>query len=94
MPLYDYECGKCTHRFELKRHFGEDGDAECPVCSSLSKRLFTPVPILFKGSGFYVTDSKKDKDKSTEQGSTVKKPEVKAEKAAVPDKPSPTPAKS
>jgi putative FmdB family regulatory protein len=64
VPLYEYECGKCAHRFELRRRFGEDGDATCPVCSGQSRRVFCPVPIVFKGSGFYVTDYRKDKDKS------------------------------
>jgi putative FmdB family regulatory protein len=81
MPLYEYECGKCLHRFELRRHFGEDGGAACPVCTSDAKRIFSPVPILFKGSGFYITDSRKN----TEHESEVKaetKVETKAENKA------------
>jgi len=59
MPIYEYECEKCLLRFELKRHFGEDGSIPCPQCGNECRRLFSPVPIVFKGSGFYVTDNRK-----------------------------------
>lgn len=57
MPIYEYECEKCLLRFEEKRHFGEDGGASCPQCQGEARRIFSPVPIIFKGPGFYVTDS-------------------------------------
>lgn len=60
MPVYEYECEKCRLRFELKRRFGEDGSGCCPECGSKARRLFSPPPIIFKGSGFYATDSRKD----------------------------------
>jgi putative FmdB family regulatory protein len=56
MPTYEYECKKCHHRFDLRRRFGEDGTAKCPKCNNESIRVFTAVPVIFKGSGFYVTD--------------------------------------
>ena len=59
MPIYEYECPKCCLRFEVKRHFGEDGVTPCPRCAGQARRLFSPVPIIFKGSGFYITDSRK-----------------------------------
>ncbi|MBN1643567.1 MAG: hypothetical protein JW856_01925 [Dehalococcoidales bacterium] len=59
MPVYDYECEKCHFQFELKRRFGEDGTANCPRCRGKSRRIFTSVPVIFKGSGFYVTDHRK-----------------------------------
>ena len=58
MPIYEYECKKCFLRFELKRHYGEDGRTPCPKCASEARRLFSPVPIIFKGSGFYTTDNR------------------------------------
>lgn len=67
MPIYEYECEKCRTRFELKRSFGEDGDACCPQCSSNASRIFTSVPIIFKGSGFYVTDHKANNSASTDK---------------------------
>jgi putative FmdB family regulatory protein len=61
MPVYDYECGKCSHKFEARRSFSEGASAICPACKSEAERVFSPVPIVFKGSGFYVTDYRKEK---------------------------------
>jgi putative FmdB family regulatory protein len=60
MPLYEYECGKCSHRFEMKRSFSEGASANCTQWNSTAMRIFVPVPIVFKGSGFYVTDYRKE----------------------------------
>ncbi|MFQ6122787.1 MAG: FmdB family zinc ribbon protein [Dehalococcoidales bacterium] len=68
MPIYEYECEKCSLRFELKRRFSEDGGGFCPQCGSEARRLFSPVPIIFKGSGFYVTDSRKDHRRFSDKG--------------------------
>jgi len=64
MPIYEYECQKCSLRFEVRKHFGEDGATPCPQCGTEAHRLFSPVPIIFKGSGFYVTDNRKDHNES------------------------------
>ena len=56
MPTYEYECVSCSHRFEKKQGFNDKPIAACPKCKSKSKRIFHPAPIIFKGSGFYVTD--------------------------------------
>jgi putative FmdB family regulatory protein len=56
MPIYEYECDKCRHRFDKKQKFSDASIANCPQCHSTSKRVFCPAPIVFKGSGFYVTD--------------------------------------
>ena len=90
MPVYEYKCTKCSHQFELKRSFGEDSSAPCPICEGEGRRLFSPVPIIFKGSGFYVTDnrakngnlegdarSKQDDKGSKDKGSHIKAPEDK-----------------
>jgi len=58
MPIYEYECGSCHHRFELKQGFHDKPQALCPQCNKKAKRVFHPSPIIFKGSGFYVTDHK------------------------------------
>lgn len=58
MPTYEYECPVCSCRFELRRSFSDSSPAKCPKCQKESRRLFSPVPIIFKGSGFYVTDHK------------------------------------
>lgn len=60
MPIYVYECGKCQHRFEKKQGFTDEAVADCPECHNRSKRIMCPAPIIFKGSGFYVTDYPKN----------------------------------
>jgi putative FmdB family regulatory protein len=59
MPTYEYECGSCHFRFERKQRFDEEPVAMCPKCGSRSRRVIHSVPIIFKGSGFYITDSRK-----------------------------------
>ena len=56
MPRYDYECDLCHHRFELKQSFDSEPIAECPRCHSVSHRRFHSVPVVFKGSGWYVNE--------------------------------------
>lgn len=56
MPIYEYECTNCKCRFDIRQHFDDEPVAECPKCKSKSKRLMVPAPVIFKGSGFYVTD--------------------------------------
>jgi putative FmdB family regulatory protein len=68
MPIYEYECEKCSLRFELKRRFSEDGSGFCPQCGGEARRILSPVPIIFKGSGFYITDSQKGHDRSPDKG--------------------------
>ena len=57
MPIYQYLCPKCDLQFELKQSFTDDTVVICPRCRNGARRLFFPTPIIFKGSGFYVTDN-------------------------------------
>jgi len=59
MPTYEYECGSCHHRFERKQRFDEEPVAMCPKCKGKARRVIHSVPVIFKGSGFYTTDSRK-----------------------------------
>jgi putative FmdB family regulatory protein len=59
VPLYDYKCTACEHHYELREGFDAPPRQKCPVCGSESKRVLHAPPIVFKGSGFYVTDSRK-----------------------------------
>lgn len=59
MPVYDYECNLCNFRFEKRQHFDEEPLAICPKCQGKLHRVIHSTPVLFKGSGFYVTDSRK-----------------------------------
>ena len=56
MPLYEYECRKCHHRFELIEKVGAPETRKCPKCGSKADRRLAPPAIQFKGSGWYVTD--------------------------------------
>jgi putative FmdB family regulatory protein len=56
MPIYEYECSKCSHRFEIKQHFKDEPSADCPKCRSKSSRIICPSQVIYRGSGFYVTD--------------------------------------
>ena len=56
MPTYQYQCHRCKMKFELRQTFNDKSTAICPVCHGNAGRLFSPVPIIFKGPGFYVTD--------------------------------------
>jgi len=59
MPLYDYKCTKCGKVREVRHGFDERHAEACPDCGGALARVFNPAPIVFKGSGFYVTDSRK-----------------------------------
>ena len=56
MPLYEYECNDCGHRFERIRKFSDPPLSACPVCNGAVRKLLSPPAIQFKGSGWYVTD--------------------------------------
>ena len=56
MPLYEYECAKCAHRFEKIESHSASATKKCPKCGAKAKRLASAPAIQFKGSGWYVTD--------------------------------------
>jgi putative FmdB family regulatory protein len=58
MPIYEYECEQCGVRFERLQHMADAPLNECPECRGHVHRVLQPVGIIFKGSGFYVTDNK------------------------------------
>jgi putative FmdB family regulatory protein len=78
MPLYEYKCKKCGHRFELIQSFSAEDAKECPVCQGEVERLIsTPARAHFKGSGFYSTDygSKSSGGSSSSESSSTGKTE-------------------
>lgn len=62
MPIYEYQCTHCGHRYELKEGFDAPSQRDCPRCQGLARRLLYAPAVVFKGSGFYTTDNRKDKD--------------------------------
>ncbi len=56
MPLYEYQCESCEHRFEVIQKFSDAPVTTCPKCGGTVKRLLSSPAIQFKGSGWYITD--------------------------------------
>jgi len=66
MPTYDYQCEDCSHQFEIFQAMTEKPLKKCPECGAKVKRLIGPgAGLIFKGSGFYITDYKKKEKQST-----------------------------
>ena len=61
MPTYQYACTECGHRFEAVQAFTDDSLTTCPVCSGQLRKVYGSVGVVFKGSGFYRTDSRNGK---------------------------------
>ena len=84
MPLYDYQCRACHEVTEVRHGFRETHEGACPACGGELARVFNPAGIVFKGSGFYVTDSRKSsgsngassasKDAPASSGASTEKP--------------------
>jgi len=77
VPTYQYACTACDHRFEAVQSFSDPSLSECPNCSGKLRKVFSSVGIVFKGSGFYRTDSRAGATSSaapakTENGSSGK----------------------
>ncbi|MFQ6100854.1 MAG: FmdB family zinc ribbon protein [Anaerolineae bacterium] len=72
MPLYEYQCQACGVRFERWQHVNDEPVKVCPECGGEVHRLIQPVGVIFKGSGFYVTDNR-GKSSTSQPGSTKKK---------------------
>ena len=65
MPTYEYKCKDCGHQFDIVQSFSDDALTKCPSCKKKAlRKVFSPVGIVLKGSGFYKTDSRSSKGKS------------------------------
>ena len=70
MPLYEYECKKCHHRFEKIQKFSDRMVKKCPDCGGVVEQMISAPAVQFKGSGWYVTDyAKKSSSQSSADGS-------------------------
>jgi putative FmdB family regulatory protein len=81
MPTYEYRCISCGEHLEVVQSFSDKPLAKCPNCSGQLRKVFSPVGIVFKGSGFYKTDNRSgkggshkltDKDVSSSSSSSSK----------------------
>lgn len=84
MPLYDYECVNCRNVTEVRHGFNDTYEQPCPACGGRQKRVINPAPVIFKGSGFYVTDSRKKQSSGESTPPAAPKTEAAPAKPAAP----------
>jgi putative FmdB family regulatory protein len=88
MPLYEYQCKKCGHRFEKIQKFSDRMVKKCPDCGGVVEQMISAPAVQFKGSGWYVTDYPKkssagaSSDSGGKESKETKKEEKKAESPA------------
>ncbi|HET7355363.1 MAG TPA: FmdB family zinc ribbon protein [Nocardioidaceae bacterium] len=70
MPTYQYACTECEHAFEQVQSFTEDSLSVCPQCEGRLRKVFNAVGVVFKGSGFYRTDSRNDSRNGSKSSSS------------------------
>ena len=92
MPTYEYACTECGESLEAVQKFSDDPLTVCPACGGRLRKLFSPVGIVFKGSGFYRTDSRSSpvngsKDKQL-NGSSADSPATSEKSSGADAKPS------
>ena len=101
MPIYGYRCPTCLTEFELWQSMRDDPGASCPTCGAAATRQFFPAGIVFKGSGFYKTDSRgassssitSDSGESKSAANGAKTETAKSETKATTSDAAPTPTK-
>jgi putative FmdB family regulatory protein len=71
MPVYEYECTNCGLHFDLHQRMSDDPIQICPECGGQVRRVFHPVGVIFKGSGFYVTDNRQISGGSGRKGKSL-----------------------
>jgi putative FmdB family regulatory protein len=92
VPTYQYACTDCADRIEVVQKFTDDPLTVCPACGGKLRKIFSPVGIVFKGSGFYRTDSRPSQKSSepaaaSANGSDSKKPDSAKSESSSGDKP-------
>jgi putative FmdB family regulatory protein len=70
MPIYEYACNECGHRFDARQSWSDDPLTVCPECTGAIRRVLHPAGVIFKGSGWYVTDNRKSSGTSGESSTT------------------------
>jgi putative FmdB family regulatory protein len=74
VPTYQYACTACGHKFEAVQSFSDASLTDCPECAGRLRKVFSSVGIVFKGSGFYRTDSRSGGSEGSEGGGDKTKP--------------------
>jgi putative FmdB family regulatory protein len=70
MPLYTYRCYDCDHVFETRQRMSDDPLTDCPDCFGEVRRVINSVGVVFKGNGFYITDSRNGRSANGTNGSS------------------------
>lgn len=89
MPTYEYACTSCGERLEAKQSFDDPPLDTCPQCGGKLRKLYSPVGVVFKGSGFYSTDAKKKASTGsakTDDKKPAEKKDTKKDKPAAKEK--------
>jgi putative FmdB family regulatory protein len=79
MPIYAYKCKNCDYRFDIRQRFSDEPLTSCPSCDGQIRRVISPVGVVFKGSGFYVTDNRNGSGKGYLNGKSKKTDETSTE---------------
>ncbi len=98
MPTYQYRCQDCSSQLEVVQKFTDDPLTRCPTCDGALRKVYSAVGVVFKGSGFYATDSRAAKKKSGGGSGSVgenksgaeSKPAAEASKPSSDSKPAPS----
>jgi putative FmdB family regulatory protein len=85
MPIYDYHCDHCGHSFSQVQSYKDQPLEKCPNCGKKPRRLISPSAVVFKGSGWYKTDSRApEKSETKSETKSESKPEAKPETKSEP----------
>ncbi len=91
MPTYEYACSTCGNHIEVSQRFSDEPLSVCGVCGGSLRKVFHPAGILFKGSGFYATDSRRSGKKSTAtEPTSTSSPDGSSSESKKAEKPAPT----
>lgn len=91
MPTYQYACTACGHELEAVQSFTDAALTECPECQGTLRKVFSAVGVVFKGTGFYKTDSRAASKKASDAKASESKPAAKTE-SSTPSTTSSTPS--
>ena len=86
MPIYEYQCAKCGHRFERMQKFSDPPPKKCPQCRGRVEQLMSAPAVQFKGSGWYATDYARKSAPSAESGDGPPPKKTEEKETAAPEK--------